>query len=225
MAIICGLNITPVSRLKKTWDVVERTKHISIYKDLFEGKMSYRGNYKAYRQIEMASKPPFIPFFGLFCKDLIFYNDGNQKHLDLPISSPGRTEVRKNIDRTASDDDLSLASSYMPTSTLGSAIGASGTDMQLSGIPETDTNPIPDRQPLVNFEKCRSIFEKIHAIRVFQQSSYKFSEENQEEKDSSFFRSQPTQEELADALLSFESCTVVTDEKELMRMSLLCEPR
>lgn len=40
--------------------------------------MSPENNYKAYRALEDEAKPPLIPFFGLYMKDLTFMNDGNQ---------------------------------------------------------------------------------------------------------------------------------------------------
>lgn len=43
-----------------------------------EAKMSPENNYKVYRALEEEAKPPLIPFFGLYMKDLTFMNDGNQ---------------------------------------------------------------------------------------------------------------------------------------------------
>ncbi|KAJ3044124.1 hypothetical protein HDV00_003228 [Rhizophlyctis rosea] len=79
MAIFSGLNTTPVLRLKKTMAGISG-RHLALYQDL-ESKMSYKGNYKAYREIEHMAKPPYLPFFGLVIKDLTFMNDGNQKTL------------------------------------------------------------------------------------------------------------------------------------------------
>lgn len=75
MAIICGLNMNPVARLKKTWEIFEKSRLSGTYQDILN-KMSYRGNFKKYREHEACIKPPIIPFFGLYCKDLIFFNDG-----------------------------------------------------------------------------------------------------------------------------------------------------
>ncbi|KAJ3295590.1 hypothetical protein HK104_002494 [Borealophlyctis nickersoniae] len=79
MAILSGLNTTPVLRLKRTFAGIS-SRIMTFYEDL-EAKLSYRGNYKVYREIEHEAKPPFIPFFGLIIKDLTFMNDGNQKIL------------------------------------------------------------------------------------------------------------------------------------------------
>ncbi|TPX62937.1 hypothetical protein PhCBS80983_g00206 [Powellomyces hirtus] len=79
MAILSGLNTTPVSRLKKSFAQLP-SRATTAYEEL-EAKLSYRSNYKAYRELEHHTKPPLLPFFGLIIKDLTFLNDGNQKIL------------------------------------------------------------------------------------------------------------------------------------------------
>jgi len=79
MAILSGLNMAAVSRLKGTWMTLS-TKTMNIYTEIEEA-MSYKCNYKNYRELEYNAKPPLIPFFGLLLKDLTFMNDGNQKIL------------------------------------------------------------------------------------------------------------------------------------------------
>ncbi|KAI9102516.1 ras guanine nucleotide exchange factor domain-containing protein [Phlyctochytrium arcticum] len=79
MAIHSGLNTGPVSRLKKTFAGLS-SRATAALADI-ENKLSYRGNYKLYRELENESKPPLLPFFGLVIKDLTFLNDGNQKTL------------------------------------------------------------------------------------------------------------------------------------------------
>jgi hypothetical protein len=79
MAILSGLNMAAVSRLKGLWMTLS-TKTMNIYAEI-EETMSYKSNFKNYRELEYNSKPPLIPFFGLFLKDLTFMNDGNQKIL------------------------------------------------------------------------------------------------------------------------------------------------
>ncbi|TPX34923.1 hypothetical protein SmJEL517_g02593 [Synchytrium microbalum] len=89
MAIFSGLNTNSVSRMKKSWAGVS-SRVMGFYKEL-EDTLSYRGNYKAYREMEHLAKPPLIPFFGLMIKDLTFLNDGNQK-----ILSNGLINFEKN---------------------------------------------------------------------------------------------------------------------------------
>lgn len=79
IAVLFGLNSIPIYRLKKTWAGVPQ-KSTGVFKDL-EDKMKADGNYKIYRAIEYNAQPPYIPFFGLYMKDLTFMNDGNQTYL------------------------------------------------------------------------------------------------------------------------------------------------
>jgi hypothetical protein len=184
MALMSGLNTTAVSRLKKTWELVEKTRSFTVYKDI-EAKLSYKGNFKAYREIEAFSKPPFIPFFGLYVKDLTFMNDGNQKHLQLK---------QENVPTKAADG--------------------------------TDLPPLPN---VINFEKCRSITDKIHAIRIYQQSAYKFEEEK-DDKDGGLFAAftttsanGPSDEDLIKYFSPPFGPPTIDDEKVLLDMSRECE--
>jgi hypothetical protein len=204
MAIHSGMNMNAVSRLKKTWDLVNKGKHFSSLKEI-ETKLSYRGNYKNYREIEFYSKPPFIPFFGLYIKDLTFMNDGNQKFVpeSLTKTSPKCT-VAEEPPATEEETDK-------PT-------------------------PTATRQ-LVNFEKCRVIHDKILAIRIYQQSSYKFEDEKddkdkQEKEHGSIFSAglfvsgtpKNEDEELCVYLAAPYGPPSIGDEKMLLEMSRHCEP-
>ncbi|KAJ3174489.1 hypothetical protein HDU87_007182 [Geranomyces variabilis] len=79
MAILSGLNTTPVSRLKKSFAHLP-SRATTAYEEL-ETALSYRSNYKNYRELEEETRPPLLPFMGLLIKDLTFLNDGNQKTL------------------------------------------------------------------------------------------------------------------------------------------------
>lgn len=84
MAVMAGLNMTPVSRLKKQWSKID---DMDIYKVL-EHQMDPSSNFTSYRSSFKAAKwrsdGPFhslermlvIPFFSLFVKDLYFLNEG-----------------------------------------------------------------------------------------------------------------------------------------------------
>lgn len=84
MAIIAGMNMTWVSRLKKTWSKVNRAKF-----EILEHQMDPTSNFGIYRSClkaamwrsegaEAGSKEEkiIIPFFSLFVKDLYFLNEG-----------------------------------------------------------------------------------------------------------------------------------------------------
>ncbi|XP_022079726.1 ras-GEF domain-containing family member 1B-like isoform X3 [Acanthaster planci] len=83
MAIMSGLNLSPVTRLKKTWGKVNMDKF-----EILEHQMDPTGNFNTYRQSLRAAMQRalgaqdgacdkiVIPFFSLFVKDLYFLNEG-----------------------------------------------------------------------------------------------------------------------------------------------------
>jgi RasGEF domain len=68
MAIVSGLNMSCVSRLKHTLSGVSG-RCLNILKGL-EARFDFGNNYRQYRDIEKASHAPMVPFFGLVMKDL-----------------------------------------------------------------------------------------------------------------------------------------------------------
>ena len=80
LAIISGLNLVSVSRLKATWEAVDskRTKQL----EELEAFLSPANNYKAYRaHMDDTDYPQLrIPILSLFIKDLFFTNDGNSTY-------------------------------------------------------------------------------------------------------------------------------------------------
>ncbi|XP_043210348.1 ras-GEF domain-containing family member 1B-like isoform X2 [Amphibalanus amphitrite] len=85
MAIIAGLNMSPVARLKKTWSRVD-----SAQLSVLEQQMSPSSNFLSYRRTLQAAmwrssnsdtgsdgrQRIVIPFFSLLVKDLYFLNEG-----------------------------------------------------------------------------------------------------------------------------------------------------
>lgn len=83
MAIIAGLNMSPVTRLKKTWSRVKCRKF-----DRLEREMNPASNFGCYRTMfKIANESTngrfefAIPFFSLFVKDVYFLNEGNSNRL------------------------------------------------------------------------------------------------------------------------------------------------
>ncbi|XP_077571360.1 ras-GEF domain-containing family member 1B-A [Stigmatopora nigra] len=81
MAIISGMNMTPVSRLKKTWSKVKTAKF-----DILEHQMDPSGNFYNYRtalrgatqrsvMANSSREKMVIPFFSLLIKDIYFLNE------------------------------------------------------------------------------------------------------------------------------------------------------
>ncbi|KAI8123365.1 Ras-GEF domain-containing family member 1B [Lucilia cuprina] len=108
MAIIAGLNLAPISRLKKTWSKIQSAKF-----SVLEHQMDPTSNFNSYRSTLKAAmwrsegateerERIIIPFFSLFVKDLYFLNEGcsNSYRSTLKAAmwpSEGATEERERI--------------------------------------------------------------------------------------------------------------------------------
>ncbi|XP_011067077.1 PREDICTED: uncharacterized protein LOC105153748 [Acromyrmex echinatior] len=82
MAIIAGLNMSPISRLKKTWSKIQSAKF-----SILEHQMDPSSNFSSYRSTLKAAmwrsagatderQRIVVPFFSLLVKDLYFLNEG-----------------------------------------------------------------------------------------------------------------------------------------------------
>ncbi|KAJ1338899.1 hypothetical protein BSLG_006536 [Batrachochytrium salamandrivorans] len=80
--IIGALSMSPISRLHKTWKVLE-DKHAKIfegYKDMAD-LVSPKFQYANYRRALKEMQPPAIPFLGVYLTDLTFIELGNPDFL------------------------------------------------------------------------------------------------------------------------------------------------
>jgi len=75
MGILAGLNMSSITRLKKTFLEVPQ-QHMQIFAGL-EKMMSPSSSYKTYRQTLHKSTPPSLPYIGTYLSDLTFIEDGN----------------------------------------------------------------------------------------------------------------------------------------------------
>ncbi|KNE63253.1 hypothetical protein AMAG_18975 [Allomyces macrogynus ATCC 38327] len=92
MAIIAGLNNSGVLRLKQTWEAMQ-DKYKQRYADL-EQLMAQTHNFRQYRAVidgmeHDGFRHPFVPFMGLFLKDLMFWNE-NPKTLGNGLINFGK---------------------------------------------------------------------------------------------------------------------------------------
>ncbi|KAJ3372602.1 hypothetical protein GGF31_001622 [Allomyces arbusculus] len=92
MAIIAGLNNSGVLRLKQTWEAMQ-DKYRQRYADL-EQLMAQTHNFRQYRAVidsmeQDGFRHPFVPFMGLFLKDLMFWNE-NPKTLSNGLINFGK---------------------------------------------------------------------------------------------------------------------------------------
>ncbi|XP_021342900.1 ras-GEF domain-containing family member 1B-like isoform X3 [Mizuhopecten yessoensis] len=104
MAIIAGMNLSPVARLKKTWAKVNTTKF-----EILEHQMDPSNNFGSYRSCLKAAmwrsdsaatdrEKIVIPFFSLFVKDIYFLNEGcNSKLANGTINFEKFWQLAKHI--------------------------------------------------------------------------------------------------------------------------------
>lgn len=82
MAIICSLNSSMVTRLKRTWDMVPQKMKTRL--DELKSIVDVGKNYAVLRQQLQDHVGPCIPFVGLYLTDLTFIDVGNQTTRLLP---------------------------------------------------------------------------------------------------------------------------------------------
>ncbi|KAJ3247514.1 hypothetical protein HDU78_003927 [Chytriomyces hyalinus] len=83
-SFMSGLGLSPVSRLKKTWEgLSDKTK--AVYAEL-EKIIDPSRNMKNYRDLLAKAVPPIVPFLPIYLKDLTFMNDGNAKMVEGMIN-------------------------------------------------------------------------------------------------------------------------------------------
>ncbi|PHH84234.1 hypothetical protein CDD83_2271 [Cordyceps sp. RAO-2017] len=75
MAIICSLNSSTISRLRKTWDAIslKRKEMLRAMQDIVEPSQ----NHKVLRTRLHDHVPPCLPFLGMYLTDLTFVDIGN----------------------------------------------------------------------------------------------------------------------------------------------------
>ncbi|EER26086.1 SH3 domain containing protein [Coccidioides posadasii C735 delta SOWgp] len=90
MAIICSLNSSTISRLKRTWELVsQKTKNIL---ETLREIVDVSRNYAVLRHRIQNHVPPCLPFVGTYLTDLTFVDHGNQDTRTLTADS-GSIEV------------------------------------------------------------------------------------------------------------------------------------
>ncbi|KAJ5281450.1 hypothetical protein N7478_006822 [Penicillium angulare] len=90
MAIICSLNLSMISRLKRTWDIVSQKTKTTL--ENLRTIVDVSRNYAVLRQRLQNHVPPCLPFVGTYLTDLTFVDHGNQSLRSLPTDE-GETAV------------------------------------------------------------------------------------------------------------------------------------
>jgi RasGEF domain/RasGEF N-terminal motif len=76
MAIICSLNSSTISRLKKTWEIVSQKTKATL--EELKKIVDVSRNSVVLRQRLQGHVPPCLPFVGIYLTDLTFVDHGNQ---------------------------------------------------------------------------------------------------------------------------------------------------
>lgn len=97
MAIICSLNSSIISRLRKTWEMVS-VKRREMLKSL-QAIVEPSNNNKVLRGRLQGHVPPCLPFLGMFLTDLTFVDIGNPATKQLPASSEDQGLTVVNFDK------------------------------------------------------------------------------------------------------------------------------
>ncbi|KAJ5907891.1 hypothetical protein N7495_000573 [Penicillium taxi] len=123
MAIICSLNLSMISRLKRTWEIVsQKTKNSLEY---LRTIMDVSRNSKLLRQRLQNHVPPCLPFVGTYLTDLTFVDQGNQALRSLPTDDGSMAVI--NFDK------------HMKTARIISELQRFQIPYRLSEIPELQT--------------------------------------------------------------------------------------
>ncbi|KAI1179785.1 ras guanine nucleotide exchange factor domain-containing protein [Nemania sp. FL0916] len=86
MAIVCSLNSSVISRLRKTWDIIN-PKRRELFKTL-HAIVEPANNNRVLRARLQNHVPPCLPFLGMFLTDLTFVDIGNPATKQLPDVGP-----------------------------------------------------------------------------------------------------------------------------------------
>ncbi|QSL65025.1 hypothetical protein MERGE_002329 [Pneumocystis wakefieldiae] len=92
MAILSALNLSTISRLKKTWNILS-TKSKNIFENLLS-ITDYSRNYALYRSRLKEHIPPCLPFLGLILTDITFIQEGNPSYRPFKSSATDKHSIQ-----------------------------------------------------------------------------------------------------------------------------------
>ncbi|ODH21885.1 hypothetical protein ACO22_05606 [Paracoccidioides brasiliensis] len=123
MAIICSLNSSTISRLRRTWELVsQRTKNLL---EQMRKIVDVSKNYAVLRQRLQGHVPPCLPFVGTYLTDLTFVDHGNQDTRSLPTGDGSKSVI--NFDK------------HMKTAKIISELQRFQIPYRLAEVPELQT--------------------------------------------------------------------------------------
>jgi hypothetical protein len=123
MAIICSLNSSTISRLKRTWELVSQKTKNTL--ETLRCIVDVSRNYAILRQRLQNHVPPCLPFVGTYLTDLTFVDHGNQASRHLPTDDGSMTVI--NFDK------------HMKTAKIISELQRFQIPYRLTEVPELQT--------------------------------------------------------------------------------------
>ena len=123
MAIICSLNSSTISRLKRTWELVSQKSKTTL--ENLRTIVDVSKNYLVLRQRLQGHVPPCLPFVGVYLTDLTFVDHGNQPLRNLPTEDGGMAVI--NFDK------------HMKTAKIISELQRFQIPYRLTEVPELQT--------------------------------------------------------------------------------------
>jgi len=91
MGIMCTINSSVVSRLKRTWELVSKKTKTRL--EQLNAVIDFSHNHKSLRRKLETPVAPCIPFLGIYLTDLTFLDAGNPKMRELPGAASENGEV------------------------------------------------------------------------------------------------------------------------------------
>ncbi|WWD18895.1 hypothetical protein CI109_103350 [Kwoniella shandongensis] len=156
--IIAGLNSAPITRLKRTRDLLS-VKTQNMKADL-DKTLDSSKNFANYKDLLKTINPPCVPFFGFYLSALTFIEDGNKNFIQPGAPTKGMT---------TSTSSSSLASSANRPSPLNPLSSSTSTSTTNNGAPAGTVIPT---QPLINFFKRSLNAEILRDISQYQSQPY-----------------------------------------------------
>ncbi|EDN05339.1 conserved hypothetical protein [Histoplasma mississippiense (nom. inval.)] len=123
MAIICSLNSSTISRLRRTWELVSHKTKILL--EQLREIVDVSRNYAVLRQRLQGHVPPCLPFVGTYLTDLTFVDHGNQDTRALPTGDGSKLVI--NFDK------------HMKTAKIISELQRFQIPYRLTEVPELQT--------------------------------------------------------------------------------------
>ncbi|OJD25455.1 hypothetical protein ACJ73_03175 [Blastomyces percursus] len=123
MAIICSINSSTISRLRRTWELVSHKTKILL--EQLREIVDVSRNYAVLRQRLQGHVPPCLPFVGTYLTDLTFVDHGNQDTRALPTGDGSKLVI--NFDK------------HMKTAKIISELQRFQIPYRLAEVPELQT--------------------------------------------------------------------------------------